>query len=422
VIRSRKTRLVTLVSMGALVVLGVGACGSSKSSSAGQPSSTTAASQSSSSTVAATGTPFKIGVLATLSGASSSSVAISAPVMKAWAAYVNSHGGIDGHDVQLVVASDQATPSVGLSQAQNMVHDGVIAFVGGLAGESAFAWASYVNGAKVPVIAGPATASGFTPADTYFYPSGTDYISDTSTMWQVVSKQFQSGRIAIGYCAEVPACATVPATTNKAIETEHLNNLKIVYSTALASSAPSYTPECLAAKSANANVLYLGISSTTTDQLISQCKEQGFTPTPVNNAEAVSGEYLTNSAFNGAVGSLTEFPWWDTSHPGVNTFIAAMQQSHVNWESEPASAAEAWAAGEIFATAVETGHLGDNATGAQLAAALNAFNNQTVGGLLPPLTFTNGNRTVPCGWGWESLNGNWMYPTGVGNQLLCATQ
>jgi branched-chain amino acid transport system substrate-binding protein len=422
-IRSRGFRSLVLASAGAVGGLGLAAC--SSSSPTGQSSSPTGqssspAGQSSSTTAAATGTPFKIAVLTTATGQGSSSIIDDIPVMKAWAAYVNSHGGIDGHDVQILTGDDQGTPSVGLSEAQKLVHDGVIAFVGGLSND-AFAWSTYVSSAQIPVIGGPAVASGFTPAEKYFYPSGTDYVSELGVMWDVVSKHLQTGRIFDAYCTEVPACATVPTVTAKAITDDHLNNLTLVYKAAISAAAPSYTSECLAAKSANANAVYIGDASNVAFQVLSQCHAQGFTPAYASDAENVYGVYVTDSSFNQSVGALDEFPWWDTSHPGVNTFLAAMQQSHVNWQGYPAAAVEAWASGEVFAAAVEAGHLGNNATPAQLAAALDTFSNQTVGGLIPPLTFTNGNRTVPCGYGYESLNGQWQYPTGLGNKLVCTS-
>jgi branched-chain amino acid transport system substrate-binding protein len=317
-----------------------------------------------------------------------------------------------------VFGDDQSTPSIGLSEAQKLVHDGVIAFVGGLSID-AFAWSSYVNGAKIPVIGGPAVGSGFTPKQSYYYPSATDYASAIGVMWQVVSKHVKTGRIAVGYCAEVPACATVPTNTTKALQSDHLTNLTLAYSTALSATAPSYTSECLAAKAANAGTVYIGDSSTVAFQFLTQCAAQGYKPALASDTENIYGTYITNPTFNKSVGTVDDFPWWDSSHPGVSAFLAAMKASHVSWQADPAAAAEAWAAGEVFATAVKQGHLGSNATPAQLTAALNKFNKQTVGGLLPPLTYTSGNRTEPCGYGYEALNGSWQYPTGVGNKLLC---
>ena len=116
-----------------------------------------------------------------------------------------------------------------------------------------------------------------------------------------VSKHLKTGRIAVGYCAEVPACATVPTNTSKAIKDDHLTNLTLAYQTSLSATAPSYTSECLAAKEANTNTLYIGDAFTVASQFLTQCAAQGYKPALASDTENIYGEYLTNPTFNKSV-------------------------------------------------------------------------------------------------------------------------
>lgn len=100
-----------MAAVGALVLL-VSACGNSGSSSA------------------SAGDTYKIGFIDTLSGTLSSA---GLPLQKgadAAVKWINSHGGVNGKKLDLVLSDDRGDPSVGRSDATTLARQGVVATTG----------------------------------------------------------------------------------------------------------------------------------------------------------------------------------------------------------------------------------------------------------------------------------------------------
>ena len=149
----RRRTLVVACAVSALALAGVTACGSSSHGTAS--SSGTKATEWS--VPQPTGTPIKIGMIASLTGPQASSNSQGATVGPAWARYVNEQlGGIDGHPVQVVVADDGGAPATAQAAALKMVADpSLLAIVVG--GDNVIqAYASTVVAKGVPLISGTA--------------------------------------------------------------------------------------------------------------------------------------------------------------------------------------------------------------------------------------------------------------------------
>lgn len=73
--------------------------------------------------------PIKIGMVAELSGTSSAIGNYQATVQKALAGYINAHGGIAGHQVQLVIENNQSDAAVAVTAARKLAQEGVAASV-----------------------------------------------------------------------------------------------------------------------------------------------------------------------------------------------------------------------------------------------------------------------------------------------------
>lgn len=114
-------RSVSLTAVVAVVALVVAGCGSSSSSDK----------QSSSSGGKASGSPVKIGYLASLTGFCSSFSQDYVRGAKLAVKLINAKGGADGHPLQLVVRDDQATPDVGVRQARDLVLSQGVKFLAG---------------------------------------------------------------------------------------------------------------------------------------------------------------------------------------------------------------------------------------------------------------------------------------------------
>ncbi len=102
------------------------------------------------STKIAPGAPIKIGAVVTQTGAIN--FASSAQATKAYFDRVNRAGGINGHRIELDLRDDQLDSSRGRQQAQQMLAEGVFAFVGWNAPVSENTITSFLEQNKIPLI------------------------------------------------------------------------------------------------------------------------------------------------------------------------------------------------------------------------------------------------------------------------------
>lgn len=93
---------------------------------------------------APSGAPIRIGLLAPLTGSGGAYGKEEESAAKAAAAHINSHGGVLGRPLEIVVADDETTPTAGVSAARKLIDvDGVVAITG--------VWSSAVALAVRPV-------------------------------------------------------------------------------------------------------------------------------------------------------------------------------------------------------------------------------------------------------------------------------
>lgn len=395
---SRAKPISLLTSLG-LVVAFLAGCGSSSShkadttgSAAGQGSGATAGS-SSTTAAAPTGSTWTLGQITTASGPASSTNGKAQGVLKAWEEWTNAHGGINGHPVNVVFEDDRQTPSVGLADAQTLIHDNVLAVVGE-SSTTTKTWGTAISQAGIPVVGGNPLSPPFA-VDPDFYSQAAAF---SSGAYLLVKAAQQTGvkKLAVLYCAENPACAEFNPLVQKA--TQEIGGISVAYTGAVSATAPNYTAPCLAAKDSGADGLIMTLANSTLTSVATQCNQQGYKPEVVGAVGSISlPTWTSNPAFNNASVQIDTFPWWDTSNPAIAEFNQAMQQYDPTALQDPSIAASTWAAAMLFEEAAKNGNLGDNPTPADVTKALNSISNDTLGGLTAPLTFTNGNRTIKCG-------------------------
>ena len=97
---------------------------------------------------APSGTPIKIGHIQQQAAGPSS--INDEPVLAAWAKWVNAHGGVAGHPVQILFDVEPNNVAVAVTNVQMLIGDGVVAIADADANDSA--WAQYTENAGVPVL------------------------------------------------------------------------------------------------------------------------------------------------------------------------------------------------------------------------------------------------------------------------------
>ncbi|WP_084144628.1 ABC transporter substrate-binding protein [Amycolatopsis jejuensis] len=351
------------------------------------------------------GSTWKIGAIVDQTGPGAAAYAGTAQVLQAWVKHTNQQGGINGHQLELVLKDSKSTPAGGLQAAGELVRDKVIALVQG-GSLVASAWAKPLAQAGIPVICGAPAASPPYGTEKNFYPC----VPSAATSTGLIAKAaLQSGYRSIGVvaCVEAPVCGQ----TAKAMQEsgEKAGVPVVVQSTSL--SAPSFAAPCLALKDAHAELVFAIAPPDTTFSIIDSCGQQNYRPAYV--AGQLSNKFLTNSNLGGFVG-LTETAPYFADLPALKTFRDVMQAEAPDaYTGHPDTSATVWASGELFKRAAETGKLADAPTATDVAAALDKLSGETVDGLTAPLTFTNGNRTVSCGFVVSIKDGKFADPFGT---------
>lgn len=370
----------------------------------------------------ATGSTWVLGDVGSFSGRASSTLGPTKQAMQAWVCWTNAHGGVNGHQIKVVYGDDQNDPSTGLSLVQQMVQgDHIIAMVGS-SSNSAAGWAPYLSAHGIPLIGGQSTTfvAGLKPHPAHFYAVGPSLEAESISSFRA-GKAAGASKAGILYCAESATCQKV-ASTFKGFASQA--GLDVDYQAAVSASAPNYTAPCLALKKSGANAIMLAVDNHTLQSIVRQCAQQGFKPTIIGQAGEIVPLWATDANFTKSVGSVMAFPWWDTSVPAVADYLSAMKQydnsGAQSAAKNPSVATNTWAAGEAFAAAAKAAKLADNPTPAQVISGLDTFENETLNGLVPPLTFSGGNLDGSnCAFAFRVVDK--AFETLNGGKAVCVT-
>ncbi|CUU56199.1 branched-chain amino acid transport system substrate-binding protein [Parafrankia irregularis] len=360
-------------------------------------------------------TPFVIGNITSATGTYASSIGGAAPLVDAWVQWTNAHGGINGHPVKIIAKDDGGIPSKGIAAAKALMSAKVTAIVGPVSNTVA-SWHKIVTAAGIPVIGGQTNGAGLYQTEPLLFPTGaTDPAGVVSLAASQGSKKF-----GVMYCTEAPACASQTEVLTKATAkySAALNGISIAYTGTVASSAPNYTAQCLAAKQAGVDALYVANSASVTVRILKDCASQGFKPTVVGYGPSADDSWLTEPALDGALVEEQNFPWFGTETEVEKTLQAAIAQYAPDLSKSHtfnANISQTWASLEVYKAIVEQGKLTPSSTAENLVDAIHALpKGWKVDGVTPPLTFGaagSPNPAISCYYTAKVENGAWVEPT-----------
>lgn len=357
-------------------VLGLAACGSSSS---GSDSKT-----------------LTIGTVCTCSGSNSADFLGANGTMQAWAKWVNSHGGIQGHSVKVIAENDAGSPSTGLNEVKTLINqDHVVAIVGQ---ESATepTWAPYTQAEKVPVVGGDSIDPDYSSRSNFF-PAATTSNRSVAALIDYAKVHLHQAVGGFLYCVENPACAQLVPTYRAAYAKA---GGRLAYSASVSVTQPSYTAQCLAAKHAGVQSLEIAGPAPEVVKIAQDCAAQDYHPTLLLNAVTLTPDIAKQLASTPAVFNADDVPFFDSSVPASRQFHAALKKyaPHVlNPSSFTELDAESWVSGQMFAAAVRASGAGSSISSADIEKGLYTLKGQTFGKLAPPVTFTKGKpKSVAC--------------------------
>jgi len=353
----------------------------------------------------AKGTPIVVGNIGSYQGSQASTFAPAQAALEAWASSVNASGGIDGHPVHLIIKQDNDTPSLAVSDVNELIQqDHAVAIIDFSDIETS--WTPTAQKAGVAVI-GAGLGAPTLAGDKLFFPSGTSLLpSNYGTLYAL--KQKGITKIGIPYCAEVAACSQdVPVITPIAKQL----GMQVVWSGAFSATAPDYTAQCLAMQQAGVQGVVPVAPTASAIRIATACAAQGLHVTYGTQDAAVSSQWLSVPAFNGAVISDFDAPWFATSTPAEKAFHDAVAKYAPGEPIVPPSM-HVWTAGKLFEAAVSASG-SSHVTPSSVLAGLYKLKGATLGGLTPPLTFTKGKvPMVNCFFVAGIKNGKFNEPQG----------
>ncbi len=332
---------------------------------------------------AATKSVVVVGDLCSCTGPEASTISQTTDVVNAWAKSVNAAGGLDGHQVQIVVKDDGYNPATSLSDAQSLVQQNHVIAIFDNSDEDA-AWEAYILKAKVPVLGATEADAGYKNPD-FFPPGGTFNYSNGAGA--VAAHKAGIKTEAILYCAEVAICQESTAEAKALLPKL---GMKLVYSTSIGFAAPNYSAQCLAAKQSGAQSMAVGDASAIVTKVAENCATQGFTPTELSADGSVAIAWLGVPAMNGNIDVQADIPWF-VHNAATNPMYSALNKYAPGVTTGPnfgEVVVQSWAAGVLLQLAAA--NLSATPTTADIYKGLYALKGTTLKGLAAPITFHKG--------------------------------
>jgi branched-chain amino acid transport system substrate-binding protein len=383
-ISSRKVLAVAGAVVAATVIA---ACGSSSS---GGTATTTP-----SSGTTATGTPVKVGIVCSCSGPFGGTIASALTVAQDWAKSVNAAGGVNGHPVVIDSKDDASVVATSVTDAASLFSSSdVVLDLTILDG----AWIKQADAAKVPIVGGNFSSPQYY-TDPNWYPSGQ---TNDSIVYSVVATAKQAGATKLGqlYCAESPQCAQSVKPVQAAGKQL---GVPVVYNASIAYNAPNYTAQCLAAKQAGVDALFIGDSTAVIARVATDCDKQGYDPIYITEGTGFQDQVLTTPGLKDKLWSpFPILPYYSTEpavtqmNATLDKYSPGLRQDATTWSEY---AAQAWTGGLLIEQAIKASGLaaGDAVTPAAIQTGLDKTTKNTLGGFSPPLTFVAGKpNPVDC--------------------------
>ena len=332
-----------------------------------------------------TGSEVVLGNVGNYDGIPGSVLANAQPMLQVWAKWVNAHGGLNGHPVRVISGDDGGDPSRNLSLVRTMVeNDHAVAFIANMVPLSVSGSLDYLQQHQIPVIGGDVVTAQWNQSPMLF-PQGTA-IDNVILDMAAVAVKYGAPRIGVIYCAEA---AFVCSNFNHVLVDSGgaaKEGATVVYDAQVSLAQPDFTNECLQAKNKGVQTLVIATDPNSINRLSHSCAAQGFHPRYETASLAVSPVEQNNADLVGMISPVQTFPWMSSS-AGASAYAQAVSTYDPGLVTS-ATTSEVWVAGLLVQRV--SSFLTANPASADFLKGLWSLRNETLGGLAPPLTFSQG--------------------------------
>jgi len=358
--------------------------------------------------------PITVGFVGSITGLYGTSFRPVLTAIQANLTDLTSRGGINGHPIKLVVSDDGGDPAIYLAQLRRMVEqDKVLGFVGNTHGASlSQAAVDYVQAKGIPILDGD-DSNLLAPTSPMIFGFGAAGIALNGTEFAAARDLLGKGR-KVGFisCQEVQQCSDY-ATTFSGFSAKA--GFTPVFAGRASLTAPDFTANCLQARSAGAQVLFLRIDINSVKRIARDCSRQGYKPTYVTAPVLSDPSSPTNPAMDGLIIPSQQFPFIDNTLPEEKRFRSVLLAT-VGLDQIFAAHAQGWNVADIFAKAAQSIAPDAIPSTALLLKGLYTFKNETLGGTSQPLTYVPGKPPAHvnnmCAFPMQIVGGKWTAPRG----------
>jgi len=335
--------------------------------------------------------PVVLGSFGTASGVIGAQVAAIPPATRAWVADVNARGGLSGHPVRVVFGDDRGDPQQALSLVRRMVEqDGAVAFVATYTVTTMESVAPYLEARNVPIVGATGGSEVEDDSPMIFNPT---LGADQGIAWSyllTIAAQTDKRKLSVLYCREAATCQNQVRRIKELAP--RLGGFSIVHEAQVSIVQPDYTAEVLAARNAGAEVVVTVMDAQSMIRVIRSAQRQGWKPIFSATHNLNSASFRTGDAdLDGTLAASTTVAY--TTSPRLGPYREAMQRYQ---PGAPLGGygAGAWAQA-LLLERLTPAWFRPQPTSRDVVEALYGLRNETIGGLIVPITFNQGpHRTV----------------------------
>ncbi len=224
---------------------------------------------------------IKLGAVGTFSGPVGALVKDTINGIRVWQQWTNTHGGVNGHPVEVLVGDDGGDPARYISiQRQFVEKDGVVAFLYGTLGFSPNGNNKYLDSQKIFTFG---TEGGLETAYTNPYvltatPTGLVNADSILKALGDVARPLGKKKFAEFACSDFGLCDNFDKRWGDPEAAKAVGFDAVVARGRPSLTQPDYTAQCLAAKNGGAEVVMLALDTASLRRFAGDCARQNYKP------------------------------------------------------------------------------------------------------------------------------------------------
>lgn len=353
------------------------------------------------------GEPIVIGSVGTYSGAVGATFEQAPRALQAWAAAINTTGGISGRPVKVIVMDDRGSAATSRAQVRELVEKHKVAAIvsANVLTASLNAWKGYVNEKKVPVLGGVCGPGWHGPGILF---TGCPSVDTWAFGVPFVGAKYGTGKkFGALLCREDALCDILEDRWFTKGYAKRAG-LEPVYNARISITQPDFTSECVQAKNAGVEILFVLADPGGVARAAAACSRQNYQPQFLQVDATVNSGTPTKTGLQNVLQTSLFLPFAGVSSPAFREFDAAWKK-YGGGQDAGAAAVRGWVSAKMFERAARKA--GKNISRDAIIKAMYSFTNERFGGLTIPLSYgPQGTKDSPCVFPMKAANGRWTAP------------